>query len=138
MQPPALELKTHKPATSREREPGHSAQTEEREEKPILCRRCGAEISDSEALFSMGGERISRVFSNPNGMLHEIITVGRARGLRLEGPPTTDFSWFPGYAWEIAFCEACESHLGWQFTAAEAGAEPSLFFGLRRSEIVEP
>ncbi len=139
MQPPALHLKEDSgPRPDGERETGDAVQTEEHEQKPILCRACGAEISDAEALFSMDGDRVTRVFSNPYGLLHEIVTVGRARGLRIEGPPTTDFSWFSGYAWEIAYCEACQSHLGWQFTAVEGGAEPELFFGFRRSEIVEP
>jgi hypothetical protein len=30
-------------------------------------------------------------------------------------------SWFPGYAWDIACCRRCGSHLGWRFTRAGAG-----------------
>jgi hypothetical protein len=34
----------------------------------------------------------------------------------LQGRPSTQDSWFPGYAWTIAYCARCYSHLGWKFT----------------------
>lgn len=30
---------------------------------------------------------------------------------------STEDSWFPGYAWRIASCGECASHLGWLFTS---------------------
>jgi len=78
----------------------------------------------------------SGVYVNPHGFLHEVLTVRRARNLLVAGPPTTEFTWYPGYAWEIAFCARCRSHVGWSFTAT-AGGDPPSFWGLRREAIVE-
>ena len=64
--------------------------------------------------------------------------AGRAqvRGIVLEGSPQTESSWFPGYAWTIAYCRACWHHVGWRFTAVQPGLKPSCFWGLRRSAIM--
>lgn len=86
-------------------------------------------------MFTIDSDRIARVFANPHGYLHEVITVRWARGLAVIGPATTEFSWYPGYAWEIAYCTQCRSHLGWAFNAVEEDIEPRLFWGLRRSQI---
>lgn len=40
------------------------------------------------------------------------------RRLVLQGLPSTQDSWFPGYAWTIVSCPRCMSHLGWRFTVA--------------------
>jgi hypothetical protein len=52
-------------------------------------------------------------------------------GVQLEGEPETAHSWFPGYAWQCAYC-ACGQHLGWKFLATRPGLQPAAFWGLRR------
>ena len=88
--------------------------------------------------LAIGGESVSHVFSNPYGRLHEIITVRRAQGLLVAGPPTEEFTWFSGYAWEVAYCVVCHAHLGWKFTSAQDSRDPPTFFGLLRGEVIEP
>lgn len=73
---------------------------------------------------------------NPHGILHEVMTVRSARNLVVAGPPTSEFTWYPGYAWEIAWCAACAEHVGWSFTAT-GESEPSRFWALRRDAIRE-
>ena len=77
-----------------------------------------------------------RAFVNPHGVLHEVITVRRVRSVDVEGPPTTDFTWYPGYAWEIAYCARCRTHVGWCFTATES-ADPAQFWALRCAAVSE-
>jgi len=36
----------------------------------------------------------------------------------LQGRPTTEFSWFEGYSWQVAVCSECGEHLGWRFAWA--------------------
>ncbi len=103
----------------------------------LVCRHCGAAISDSGALFPMGGDKLTHVFSNPYGKLHELVTARRAQGLILQGPASAEFTWFPGYVWEIAYCAGCRAHLGWQFTAERGDTEPQRFYGLLVAEVVE-
>ena len=125
--------------TKRERDlsPDDDSETRDEERHPLRCRSCGNEISDKEAMFGKDGDSPYRVFSNPYGLLREVVTLRWARGLHLAGPPTTEFSWFPGYAWEIGYCDSCSAHLGWHFTTTESDVEPRAFYGLLRSELTE-
>jgi cereblon len=107
-----------------------------RQRKVILCRRCGGELSEAAAVFSMTPSGPAGVFVNPHGFLHEVLTVRRAKNLLRLGLPTTEFTWYPGYAWEIALCAGCREHVGWAFTTVGEGDPPS-FVGLRRNAIVE-
>eukprot|EP00929_Paragymnodinium_shiwhaense_P108071 TRINITY_DN74397_c0_g1_i1.p1 TRINITY_DN74397_c0_g1~~TRINITY_DN74397_c0_g1_i1.p1 ORF type:complete len:356 (-),score=88.49 TRINITY_DN74397_c0_g1_i1:25-1092(-) len=36
-----------------------------------------------------------------------------------KGKPTVEHSFFPGFAWKMCYCSACEGHLGWGFSPAE-------------------
>jgi hypothetical protein len=72
-------------------------------------------------------------FFNPAGILFEIGCFGAASGCANEGTPTTEFSWFPGYAWRYSFCLACGAHLGWQFVSGDGPT----FWGLVLSRLIE-
>jgi hypothetical protein len=63
--------------------------------------------------------------TNPSGVEFEFGCFAAAPGVQTFGQPTTEFSWFPGYAWVYSVCADCTTHLGWLFT----GASPS-FHGL--------
>jgi cereblon len=78
----------------------------------------------------------NELFVNPHGFLHEVLTVRWAKNLIVAGPPTTEFTWYRGYAWEIAWCARCRNHAGWSFVAVEEG-DPPAFWALRRDSIVE-
>jgi len=84
----------------------------------------------------MSGAGAAQAFLNPHGFIHEVVTVRRVENVTLTGAPTTDFTWYPGYAWQIAWCVKCAAHVGWSF-AAVGEAEPRGFWALRRDAIVE-
>jgi hypothetical protein len=100
------------------------------------CRRCRQPISSPAAAFCMGSHHPTQVFLNPAGYAHEVLTVRAAENLRLEPQGTAEATWFPGYAWRIAYCGRCGVHLGWRYDAV-AGGEPARFFGLITRAIVE-
>lgn len=133
--PPLLLLD---PARRKEGKTARSASPERADgtARRILCRACRTELSDREAVFAMRTAGATGVFVNPHGFLHEVLTVRRAVNVLPAGMPTAEFTWFPGYAWEIVLCATCHEHVGWQFTAS-LEREPSLFWGLRRPAIVE-
>ncbi|MFO0727546.1 MAG: cereblon family protein [Myxococcota bacterium] len=106
------------------------------EERALRCRQCAAVISRPTEIFRMRSEAMVQVFPNPLGMLREIITVRAAWGLEIHGPPTTEFTWFEGYAWEIALCASCRTQVGWRYQAVQASALPE-FFGLLTRAVVE-
>jgi cereblon len=78
----------------------------------------------------------AQTFLNPHGFVHEVVTVRWAENLEVAGPSTTEFTWYPGYAWQSAWCAACGAHVGWSF-AAVGQSDPVRFWGLRRDTIVE-
>ena len=41
---------------------------------------------------------------------------------------------FDRYAWTVAYCDNCESHLGWKFTTKKK-LEPKKFWGLTRAAL---
>ncbi|GFR30803.1 protein cereblon [Trichonephila clavata] len=101
----------------------------------LTCRDCLCIIANREDIFSMSLQGPQGTYVNPNGYVHEAITVYKAKGLHLLGRPSTEQSWFPGYAWTIVECEHCNSHMGWRFTAVDKNLKPNKFWALCRSAI---
>jgi cereblon len=106
------------------------------EERWLCCARCALRIVPCSAIFRASFET-PLVFANPDGMVFELVTASRAEGLVFVGPAVSDFSWFPGYAWRVALCAGCSSHLGWRYEACAGGVTPLVFFGLQRAALLE-
>lgn len=110
------------------------ARSREAAPEKLHCRRCGAEICDEDAVFSVTEGGAVQVFPNPGGWLRRIVTVRWARNLDAVSAPTLEFTWFAGYAWTIVACAGCGAHLGWRY---EATANQALgrFYGLLVAEL---
>jgi len=74
--------------------------------------------------------RHEHAFFNPAGIAFEIRCFRQAPGTETQGDPTSDFSWFAGYRWQIALCTTCHTHLGWLFTGSGS------FYGLIASRLI--
>lgn len=64
--------------------------------------------------------------TNPQDHRFDVVrTLGAAAGrsICVSGTPTAEHSWFPGFAWAMAHCACCGSHLGWGFVPEDDGAE---------------
>ena len=85
--------------------------------------------------FPLDG-RWDAAFANPHGFWYRIGFFAAAAGSHGVGVPTTEFSWFPGYAWRIVLCRSCHSHLGWSFLPPAGGATKA-FLGLVLNALVE-
>lgn len=81
----------------------------------------------------MGG-RHQHVFCNPHGVVFELEIYQQAPGCAAMGPDSTEFTWFPGYAWRVAVCRNCLQHLGWLFSGT---AGQAAFWGLISGHLVE-
>jgi len=97
-----------------------------------LCKFCRRRITASSEQIAVNGQH-AHICANPYGLLFEVGCFARAVGCQVTGNPTTEFTWFPGYAWSIALCAGCANHLGWHYT----GKPPSEFYGLILSHLVE-
>lgn len=101
----------------------------------LMCKECNTKIADREDVFSMSQSGPQGAYVNPHGYIHEMITVRKATSVYLNGRPSTQYSWFPGYAWTILQCSGCHCHLGWKFTASNKSLLPKKFWGLCRAAI---
>jgi len=104
-------------------------------QRMLICRRCKEHLGDQQNIFSMSKEGPQGAFVNPNGHVHETLTLYKAKNLRLIGQPSTVYSWFPGYAWTITECLGCSSHIGWKFTSTNSKLRPQKFYGITRTSI---
>jgi hypothetical protein len=104
--------------------------------RALRCRTCGNEVSGEDAVFAPDGASPVRVFSNPQGLLCEILTLRWAKGVVDVGPRTSELTWFAGYTWQVVCCHECSSHLGWHYARVDRDVEPGEFWGLLTREIL--
>ncbi len=99
----------------------------------VVCRACGHQIAKAEDKSSVAGGQ-SHTFFNPHGLVFELECYSRANGCMVQGAPSSDFSWFAGYSWQVALCGGCTSHLGWHYASADSGRFWGLISGMIREE----
>ncbi|KAM4721659.1 protein cereblon [Rhinophrynus dorsalis] len=102
----------------------------------LCCKHChDTEITTKNEIFSLSLCGPMAAYVNPHGYVHETLTVYKAFNLSLVGRPSTENTWFPGFAWTIAQCRVCGSHMGWKFTAVRKDLSPQRFWGITRSAL---
>lgn len=89
------------------------------EATPLRCVACRHPITDTRARIAVNGDH-RHVCVNPSGIPYDIACFREAPGLRVLGPRTEAFTWFEGWAWQLAECSGCGAHLGWWFSRGEA------------------
>lgn len=101
----------------------------------LRCKNCRTHIGNKSDVFSMSLDGPMAAYVNPGGYVHETLTLYKAQNLNLLGRPSTENSWFPGFAWTILQCRSCAHHMGWKFTAVKKKYKPQKFWGLTRSAL---
>ena len=102
----------------------------------LCCRNCGETLALQSDIFSMSREGPQGSYVNPGGYVHETLTLYKVKNVLYTGQPSTEYSWFPGYAWQICQCSYCDSHLGWRFTVSSSKKlHPKKFYGISRRSI---
>lgn len=82
-------------------------------------------------VVARGGDRIevngghAHHFTNPVGIRFHVGCFAEALGCAISGAREAADTWFPGFRWRLATCEACGQHLGWYFDRQD-----SYFYGL--------
>lgn len=95
-----------------------------RPESRLYCARCNHAITDEKQRVAVNGAH-AHTCTNPHGITFHIGCFRKASGCTADGAGTTDYTWFPGYAWQVAYCGRCDTHLGWLFTSPDGA-----FYGL--------
>jgi hypothetical protein len=97
----------------------------------LICALCSTPItSTAERIEVDGGHEHFEV--NPHGAAFRFGCFASAVNVVLAGPPQQAWTWFPGHAWQVAFCAGCGEHLGWRFQSETRG-----FHGLLLDTLVE-
>jgi hypothetical protein len=102
-------------------------------EQHVMCRECLHGITSADQRMEMLGSHL-HTFQNPQGLVFDIGLFRDAWGCAQAGPPTVEFTWFPGHAWRVALCGRCLAHLGWRYQTASGAS----FYGLIISRLVLP
>lgn len=88
----------------------------------LKCQWCQRDVAMVKETFAVpGADGVSGNYVNPNGVLHQTITVHRLinnQNVFYSGGLESMDSWFPGYLWKIMHC-GCGNFLGWRFEAEE-------------------
>lgn len=111
-------------------DPTSLTQVQPKPEKAIVCRACGHVVTHKRFQHEINGAH-EHTFRNPAAYSFHLVCYSEAPGCVVEGPATTDATWFAGYAWSFALCGGCQQHLGWWY----AGRNGS-FAGLIATRLV--
>ena len=111
--------------------PGAAPREEEGDGSLLACAACLQPITNAAARTAVAGSH-EHTFANPAGFQFRIGCFSRASGCRAVGEPSTHWSWFAGYSWQVEHCSACGEHLGWLFRG-----EGPAFHGLVLDRLVE-
>ncbi|MBG04002.1 MAG: hypothetical protein CMM59_07985 [Rhodospirillaceae bacterium] len=98
------------------------------ESNELYCAACGHLVTRTDWRIAVDGAH-EHTFFNPAGILFRVLSFKEAPGVVTAGEATTEFSWFDGHAWLIAYCEGCGIHLGWRFEGER------VFFGLVKPKL---
>ena len=89
----------------------------------LRCARCTMRVGSVKHVFTATKQGAMGVFVNPAGFLHQTITLDAIANRAIiydPSPPSTESSWFQGYAWTIMYCR-CGNHLGWRCVVPGVG-----------------
>ncbi|MBI1422811.1 MAG: hypothetical protein GC149_05030 [Gammaproteobacteria bacterium] len=103
----------------------------EKRQSALCCTQCRHQITDTAARLELAGGH-THIFTNPGGFTYEIMLFEYADCVT-HGPATTEYTWFPGFAWQLALCANCQAHLGWRYRRTGSAA----FYGLIRDRLIE-
>ncbi len=113
-------------------------QTLTKGEDVVVCRICHTVLTRPSHRTAVGGA-FSHTFANPHGHVFEIGCFSQGEGCVSVSGPSSEFTWFPGYSWQIAACSGCGVHIGWIFSRDRKDLEGLMrFLGLILDKLIFP
>lgn len=97
----------------------------------LRCVQCGNLVTTRDQQIEIDG-RFEHVFTNPFDLQFRLGCFAAATGCTGVGEITEAYTWFPGYAWQMAVCRQCGNHLGWEYRGSGHA-----FWGLILSRLVD-
>ena len=85
------------------------------DKRRILCAVCEHLLTTSDARTLVEGAH-RHVKVNPHGHIFHFACFAPTSGVAAIGAPSSEWSWFSGFRWQIGLCAGCGVHLGWVFS----------------------
>lgn len=104
------------------------AESTSKSQRKIRCASCHTHLSEWKHLVAVHQATPFHKFTNPQGLVFRIFTVSHCLAIQNVSSPTTEHTWFSGYAWSVCICLGCGEHLGWSYYSANL--QPHAFVGL--------
>lgn len=101
------------------------------DDKWLICVVCENRITQKSNKITINSSH-KHSFTNPHGILYSICCFKSVAGCTTIGLPTTEFTWFAGYSWQVMICSRCKSHNGWRFEKGD-----NIFYALIEEMIKE-
>lgn len=102
-----------------------------KEGRRLCCVQCGKPITHENQRIVIHNSHRHRL-TNPHGLVFEIGCFASAPGCAQIGAATEEWTWFSGYAWQVALCRNCGIHLGWRYRRSSGDG----FYGLILDRLV--
>jgi hypothetical protein len=128
-----LQRKSDRPAGAHD--PDEREVTGDGAGRVLVCAACLQAVTTTDSRVEVGGAH-THTFANPVGIVFHIGCFAVAPGCIPVGEASKEFTWFAGFAWQVATCRGCGEHLGWLFRSTDRR-----FHGLivdRLAEVGEP
>jgi hypothetical protein len=97
----------------------------------LVCASCRGFVAESRARRHVNGAH-EHSFINPGGLIFRVRCFSDAPGVHPAGEESSHWTWFAGFAWQVALCQSCHEHLGWSYRNAD-----SRFVALIADRVVE-
>ena len=99
----------------------------------FVCKVCKSVISEEAYLLIINSSTPYHTFTNPHGHTFHLVLFSHCESILPASPPSSEYTWFPGYTWTILCCTTCYEHLGWRFEGSNK--MPSRFYGMIRNRL---
>jgi hypothetical protein len=106
-----LEIELHK-------SPRDKKEASTKEGRRLCCVKCGEPITHEDQRIAIQSSH-RHTFTNPHGLVFQIGCFSDAPGCAQIGKTTQEWTWFSGYAWQVALCRSCGIHLGWRYRSSD-------------------
>ncbi len=108
-----------------------SRPTEDDGSRALVCAHCHHRITSDGQRIEVGGDH-EHFFVNPHGYDFRIGCFAEAPGVVSAGRTSDEFTWFPGFSWQLDCCAGCTRHIGWIFRSPR-----QIFHGLILDRLTE-
>ena len=102
-------------------------------QRKLLCAHCEHPITAHADKIEKKGSH-DHYFVNPTGRDFHVGCFSRADGCATGGPTTDEWTWFPGYTWQLGHCQECTRHIGWLYRSKTDSFHGLILDCLRESD----